>query len=78
MPPLVKKPWFGPRHLPGYGWSPVTWQGWLVIVVFVAAIFACAFLVPGVALKVGTEIVLIALLLAVCLLTGTRPSSGTR
>jgi len=78
VPPLVKKPWFGPRHLPGYGWSPITWQGWLVIVLFVVAILACAFLLPGVALKVGAEIVLIALLLAVCLLTGTRPSSGTR
>jgi hypothetical protein len=78
MPPLVKEPWFGPRRLLGYGWSPVTWQGWLVIVVFVAALFACAFLLPGVGLKVGAEIVLIALLLAVCLLTGTRPSSRTR
>ncbi len=78
MPPLVKKPWFGPRHLPGYGWSPITWQGWLVIAVFVIAVFACAFLVPGVALKVGVEMVLIVLLLAVCILTGTRPTSGTR
>ncbi len=78
MPPLVKEPWFCPRRLPGYGWAPVTWQGWLVTIVFVVAIFACAFLLPGVAPKVGAEIVLIALLLAVCLVTGTRPGSGTR
>jgi uncharacterized membrane protein YphA (DoxX/SURF4 family) len=78
MPLLTKESWFGPRHLPGYGWSPRTWQGWLVIFVFIAAILACAFLLPGVALKVGAVVVLVALLVAVCLLTGTRPSSGTR
>jgi hypothetical protein len=78
MPLLTKNPWFGPRRLAGYGWSPRTWQGWLVIFVFIAAILSCAFLLPGVALKIGAEIVLIALLFAVCLLTGTRPGSGTR
>ena len=78
MPPLTKESWFGPRHLPGCGWSPRTWQGWLVSFVFIATILACAFLLPGVALKLGTEIVLIALLLAICLPTGTRPSSRIR
>lgn len=78
MPPLVKDPWFGPRRLPGFGWSPISWQGWTVIVFFVVAIFACGLLLPGVALKAGAEVVLVALLLVVCLLTGTRPSSGTR
>jgi hypothetical protein len=76
VPRLTKKPWFGPRRLPGWGWSPVTWQGWLVIVVFLAAIAGCAFLLPGVVLRLIAEAVLVLLLLAVCLLTGTRPTSG--
>jgi hypothetical protein len=25
------KVWFGPRHL-GWGWGPVSWQGWAVLV----------------------------------------------
>lgn len=76
MPRLTKTPWFGPRHLPGWGWSPVTWQGWLVIVVFLAAIVACAVLLPGVALRLMVEVIFIALLFAVCWLTGTPPNSA--
>lgn len=75
MPPLVNKPWFGPRRFPGWGWSPVTWQGWLVTAVFLVAILLCAFLLPGATIKVIVEVVLVALLLAVCALTGTRPGS---
>lgn len=75
MPRLVEKPWFGPRKLPGWGWSPVTWQGWAVIAIFLVAIFACAFLLPGAVPKVIAEIVLIALLVVTGWLTGTRPSS---
>ena len=32
-----KKPWFG-RKRSGIGWSPASWQGWLVIALVVAAI----------------------------------------
>jgi hypothetical protein len=73
MPRLVEKPWFGPRKLAGWGWSPASWQGWVVVAVFVVAIFACAFLLPGLVAKVIAEVVLIGLLLLVCMLTGTRP-----
>ena len=76
MPRLVEKPWFGPRRVFGWGWTPVTWQGWAVIAVFVVAIAACAVLLPGVAAKVIAEVVLIVLLLAVCALTGTRPGGS--
>jgi len=33
--------WFK-RKLYGWGWTPVTWQGWLVILVYIFAIIACA------------------------------------
>jgi hypothetical protein len=74
MPRLVEKPWFGPRKLPGWGWSPTSWQGWAVVAVFLVAVAACAVLLPSTAAKVIAEVVLIALLVAVCALTGTRPS----
>ena len=73
MPRLVERPWFGPRRLPGYGWSPVTWQGWAVSVGFFAAILLCAFLIPNVVIKVIAEVVLVVLLVTTCALTGTRP-----
>ena len=73
MPRLVEKPWFGPRKIAGWGWSPASWQGWVVIAVFIVAIAACAFLLPSTAAKVVADIVLIGLLFAVCWLTGTPP-----
>jgi hypothetical protein len=75
MPRVVERPWFGPRRLPNWGWSPITWQGWVVTAVFLAATLACAFLIPDVATKFITEVILVALLIAVCALTGTRPGA---
>jgi len=31
--------WFAPKRI-GYGWRPVTWQGWLVTFVTAAVIVA--------------------------------------
>lgn len=33
--------WFK-RKLFGWGWTPVTWQGWLVIIIYVALVLAAA------------------------------------
>ena len=55
----------------------MTWQGWMVIAVFLAGILACAFLLPGTATKVIVEAVLVVLLVVVCALTGTRPGAGS-
>jgi hypothetical protein len=32
-----RRPWFGPKRV-GYGLRPQTWQGWLAVLVLVAAI----------------------------------------
>jgi hypothetical protein len=38
--PLIgEKPWFGPRRA-GWGFAPVSWEGWAVIAVFVAIAIA--------------------------------------
>ena len=37
-----KRPWFGPKRF-GYGISPQTWQGWLIVAAFVAAVTGIAF-----------------------------------
>jgi hypothetical protein len=70
---LTQNPWFGPRRTLGWGWKPITWQGWAVSLGCIAAILACALAVPGVVLKIVAEVVLVLLLLLVCFLTGTKP-----
>ena len=73
MPRLVEKPWFGPRRLPGWGWTLITWQGWVVTAILLAAILSCGFLITSVTMKVVVEVTLVVLLIAACALTGTRP-----
>jgi hypothetical protein len=59
--------------MPGWGWTPVAWQGWAVSVAFLAAIVASAYLVSDGVLKMIILAALVVLLLVVCLLTGTKP-----
>lgn len=33
---MKKHIWFGQKRY-GWGWTPVTWQGWLVVIVFTSA-----------------------------------------
>lgn len=75
-------PWFGAKNASG-GWTPVSWEGWLVTAICIAAIFG-ALIVYGRSAKAGFIIIAaiaallaccyaIAALLACCYLTGARP-----
>lgn len=67
--PLVgTKVWFGPRRWLGWGWTPVSWEGWVAIAVMsgLAAGLGAVHLAPLV-------LVVIAALLVVCSLKGTTP-----
>jgi hypothetical protein len=68
----VKNPWFGPRRLPGWGWTPITWQGWAVSGVFLVSIVVCGEFIHGIPKAIVLP-GLVVLLLAICFLTGTRP-----
>ena len=37
------RPWFTRRKYTGWGWRPITWQGWLVTALIVAAITAVVY-----------------------------------
>ena len=76
MPRLTERPWFGPKRL-GWGWTAVAWQGWLVIVAFLAAIILSALYLAGV-LRVVAEVALIAILILVAWLTGDAPGARRR
>jgi len=60
--------WFGPRRWLGWGWTPASWEGWAVFVVFAGAAIglAAARLAPLVSVAVAA-------LLVVCYLKGTPP-----
>jgi hypothetical protein len=70
------KYWF-PAKRYGWGWGlPATWQGWFVLVVFVALVAGGAFVFrpkEHLAIYLSYVVVLSALLMGVCWLTGEPP-----
>lgn len=75
-----KRYWFK-RKLYGWGWTPVTWQGWLVILVFIGLIML-DFRYEDAASHSASDtlfgfvphvIVLIIILIAICYRTGEKP-----
>jgi len=70
--------WFK-RKLYGWGWTPVTWQGWLTILLFLITILTISFSLP----KEPTDsqlawffislIIVVALLIGICYAKGETP-----
>ena len=69
---ITKYPWFGPKRI-GWGWRPLTWQGWLISFVFVAVVAAACIAFGGRPITVYVGLAATAALIVVCLLTGTPP-----
>lgn len=46
METIPKEYWFKRKRF-GWGWTPVTWQGWVVVAVPIAAILVASFLLPS-------------------------------
>jgi len=73
----MNKPWFKAKHY-GYGWYPATWQGWLVVLVFVALMIFNALRIDSIPQPEGyiptnfilQTIVLVVLLIIICYKTG--------
>jgi hypothetical protein len=74
----MERLWFKAKTF-GWGWTPSTWQGWIVILVYAATIAAGAFLFlrhPSTWGWIGyfsAIAVATALLIAVCFKTGEKP-----
>jgi hypothetical protein len=72
-PVLGRKLWFGPRGWGGWGWEPVSSEGWATIAVFVAATIVIAAVMNG-SEEFGTIfLLLVGALVVVCWLKGTSP-----
>jgi hypothetical protein len=69
--------WFC-RKTFGYGWTPVTWQGWLVLALFVAIVFAINRGVFGMdhAARVEVTLALVVAAVAVSAFTSGRDSDA--
>lgn len=40
-------PWFGPKRGFGWGWTPITWQGWALTLLGIGVLLVAAY-APGV------------------------------
>jgi hypothetical protein len=69
---LSKHPWFGPKRI-GWGWRPVSWEGWLATALCGAVVIAATIAFRGTPTGGYVSVAAVAALFVVCLLTGTRP-----
>ena len=72
---ITKHPWFGPKTF-GWGWSPVSWEGWLASAICIAVIVA-AYAIWGRSpvanyVTIGSVLALVVL----CWVTGTPPGGS--
>ncbi len=69
----MKKLWFK-RKLFGWGWTPCTWEGWLVLLGWLALVFASVTGLDHEATKnIAVVILLTIILLAICYWKGEKP-----
>ena len=69
---IVKHPWFGPKRF-GWGWTPITWEGWLVTVLFLAVVLGTCLIFGRSPLSICVCIAATAVLVVICALTGLPP-----
>ncbi len=74
---VTKEPWFGPKRL-GWGWRPITWQGWVLtlLLTLLAVGVRVEFGKSALAFGLGAALILVFALLA--WLTAGPPSSRWR
>ncbi|HEX3667366.1 MAG TPA: hypothetical protein VHU23_19245 [Rhizomicrobium sp.] len=69
---ITKHPWFGPKRI-GWGWRPVSWEGWLATWLCAAIAVAAGVIFGNTPMTIYVCIAAVVALLIVCLLTGTGP-----
>ena len=72
MPRLTKDPWFGPKRVVGWGWTPITAAGWLVTLATIVLVVASLTTLPRPFNALGVVAVALAFG-AIAALTGTPP-----
>lgn len=75
-----EKYWFK-RKIFGWGWTPATWQGWLILVLFIVLIVGNAYRIDTQSLSnndvpvtfLVQTFILVIILIAICYATGEKP-----
>lgn len=70
---ITRRPWFVPKRHFGWGWSPASWQGWVVTLIFLAGFAGCQLYFRRPLLRGSSAIACLTVFLGVIALTGTKP-----
>jgi len=77
---ITKQPWFGPKSSFGWGWTPITWQGWTVTGLYLLTILGGVEYVAvyrhDALTAMFIAVVITAALFVVIRLTGTEPGGS--
>lgn len=74
--PIVgDKAWFGPKTWGGWGWQPITWEGWLSTAAFIVASLGAGAVLDR-ATGIAVTLFLVGLLGLLCYLKGTSPGGA--
>jgi hypothetical protein len=74
---ITKQPWFGPKRSFGWGWTPISWQGWtatgLYLVTILGGVEYVAVYRKDSVTAMFITVVSTAVYFVVIALTGTKP-----
>lgn len=74
MTRITNKAWFGKRIL-GWGYRPISLEGWLVTIVVLAAVFACIDNIENTTTRYAILAVILIVFQIIIYLTGDAPGS---
>ncbi len=77
---ITKKMWFKSKRY-GWGWTPASWEGWSVMLVYVLGLLYIFKSIDGVSHSVSDTlitnivpfVILTSILIGICYLTGEKP-----
>jgi hypothetical protein len=70
---LTSKPWFGPKKHVGWGWSPISWEGYAATAVLLVVLFGSLIALPRSAFAYIVAAVVCSAYLLLVVLTGDPP-----
>lgn len=73
---ITHKPWFGPKRTVGWGWRVTSWQGAVVLTLFLFCVFMIALCAHTTVVGALGAITLAVLFVIIALLTGDPPGGA--
>jgi hypothetical protein len=70
---ITKYPWFGPKRGIGWGWTPVSWEGWFLTVSLFLVIVGAYLAFGRAPMTTYVTLVAVAIYIMIVILTGTAP-----